>query len=150
MKSKISLSEATAAEVILMPAFDPSGGSWKPGLVCAYDDRYARFAFDGSRDCVVDNGEIVFGDGRASFLQSSDTIFGIIKKTADGYVVTAWTHTKDYSNARKLAAQNGPKPAAAVQRNQTGRDRRQRYRTIIPFEQQPLATAVEADASKVS
>lgn len=133
------------------------GGKSLPGeVICGRDTAYFEFA--SSRNVVInDDREPCFGPGRASFPQVGDEIVAQVEERGrrGHYVVTAWTHARDWQAAlASLKVAAAPKPAPAIppkqaqalvaqvttspvvavpvgakvqsdRRNQTGRDRRQ-------------------------
>ncbi|MEK7596650.1 MAG: hypothetical protein AAB450_00865 [Patescibacteria group bacterium] len=87
-----------------------------PGeVVCGGDTAY--FEFNSSHNVVIgDDNEPCFGPGKACFLQAGDEIIAQVREVRRGhYVVTAWTHIRDWEKAlEELAKPKLAKPAPAI------------------------------------
>lgn len=87
-----------------------------PGeVVCGGDIAY--FEFNSSHNVVIDDdNEPCFGPGKACFLQAGDEIIAQVREVRRGhYVVTAWTHIRDWEKAlEELAKPKLAKPAPAI------------------------------------
>lgn len=132
-----------------------------PGeVVCGGDTAYFEFV-SGHNVVINDDNEPCFGPGRPSFLQVGDEVVTQVEERGQRghYVVTAWTHSRDWRAALdELSNLKLPKPAPALPkpvlevaaqaevvpvpsvfapqvRNTTGRDRRIFRLTVKPATQ---------------
>lgn len=159
----VQISQGLVCTVKYLPRI---GGNNLAGEVQLNGDS-AAFNFGTSHDAVVVDGEILYVPGKASFLRIGDKIVAEVEEINGNFIVTAWTHTADYSKAMELLEeQSKPKAApeipvppsqmvavplpksekffvpAKMRKNQTGKDRRG---ALLPFEKK-LVEAVDSDA----